>query len=664
MLTNSRNFLLNIFLIYIFSCPVLSDSFQYNSFNNHGVVGLINTPTARFYDSSSHGITLYNGTPDQKITFTSNPYDWLEASFFYMNIQDRPYCLQSFDIACNQDYKDKGFNFKARIKEEGKFPALAIGINDIAGTGFYSSEYIVASYGLNNIDFHFGLGWGVLNGSKRSIKNPFGYLNNQFKNRPDLASVGQGGEFQPSRYFSGETVSPFFGISYALGEKILIKIENDTTTVLGEFTDGSSELIGAEYSESELSFGFDYLINKNLTVGIAHERNNYLSFRFTYKNSPNDSIKSFKYKEAKVDNSDNKYTKLIKNIENNGIGVNKILETSDSIGLELTQFAHPSIEIIEQIISSASYDAGIKKEIKTDLRIADLQAVSQFDEDLESNSKLIYQRKQKSNFNTKTNLSFRPYIAAREEFFTGALLLENNSEYIIKDNLFFTSNLKYSLADNFDDLSLPPPDTYPAQVRSDVKDYLNNFDEGIIIGRAQLDYHLTPKKNHHFMLSAGILEEMFSGIGIEYLYFKQINNYALGFELFNVRKRDYKMKFGTLDYENTIGSLNFYYRNYEIIPFDMKLSYGEYLAGDIGSTLEISRSFLNGTKFGIFTTSTNVTAQQFGEGSFDKGIFFSIPVYKNLVNYTWRPLTKDPGAKLNRKHTLHDLLVKFRSYNP
>ena len=27
-----------------------SDSFQYNSYNNHGVVGLINMPTARFYD--------------------------------------------------------------------------------------------------------------------------------------------------------------------------------------------------------------------------------------------------------------------------------------------------------------------------------------------------------------------------------------------------------------------------------------------------------------------------------------------------------------------------------------------------------------------------------------------------------------------------------------
>ena len=52
-----------------------------------------------------------------------------------------------------------------------------------------------------------------------------------------------------------------------------------------------------------------------------------------------------------------------------------------------------------------------------------------------------------------------------------------------------------------------------------LKDYLNNFDQGVIIGRAQFDYHITPRKNNHLMFTAGILEEMFSGYGFEYLYF-------------------------------------------------------------------------------------------------------------------------------------------------
>jgi len=150
---------------------------------------------------------------------------------------------------------------------------------------------------------------------------------------------------------------------------------------------------------------------------------------------------------------------------------------------------------------------------------------------------------------------------------------------------------------------------------------------------------------------------------LEYLYFNNSKNYALGFELFNVKKRDYELRFGHLDYQNVTGHINLYYRNYEIIPFDAKVSYGEYLAGDVGTTFEISRSFSNGAEFGVFASFTDVTTEQFGEGSFDKGIFFNIPIYKNFVNYTWRPLTKDPGAKLNRKNTLNDLLVKFRSFD-
>jgi hypothetical protein len=399
-------------------------------------------------------------------------------------------------------------------------------------------------------------------------------------------------------------------------------------------------------------------------MGFSKERDNYLSLRFVYKNNPVDSKREYIYEPADVKNDWSKYTKLRANLENNGIGVNKIVETSDAIGIELTQFSHPNLNVIEEIISIAKLESGIKKDIKKDLRIANLQALSEYDKAFEANAKLIYERKRDRRFNTDTKLTLRPFLASREEFFKGAILLENNSEYIISDNFFFSSNLKYSLADNFDDLIYPPVDTYPAQVRSDVKEYLKNFDQGVIIGRAQFDYHLSPKKNNHIMLSAGILEEMFSGFGFEYLYFEEKSNFAFGLEVFDVVKRDYKMKFGTLDYKNTTGSVNLYYRNFNIIPFDAKISYGEYLAGDEGVTFEFSRSFLNGTKFGVFASFTDVSSEQFGEGTFDKGIFFNIPIYGNFINYSWRPLTKDPGAKLNRKYTLHDLLIKFRPHNP
>ena len=295
--------------------------------------------------------------------------------------------------------------------------------------------------------------------------------------------------------------------------------------------------------------------------------------------------------------------------------------------------------------------------------ISDLKAISEIDDDFENRAQLIYERDTSRRVNTDTALRFRPFIASREEFFKGAFLIENNTEFILRENFFFNTNLKYVLTDNFDDLRFPPVDTYPAQVRSDIKQYLKNMDEGVLIGRAQFDYYLTPKENHHFMASAGILEDMFSGVGIEYLYAKPNLNYAYGFEIFDVQKRDYEWGFGLLDYRNTTYTANFYYRNYGYIPFDMKFSAGEYLAGDIGSTIEFSRTFRSGVNFGVFATFTDVSFEQFGEGSFDKGIFFNIPIYGNFINYTWRPLTKDPGSKLVRRNNLNELLVKFKPIN-
>lgn len=638
---------LSIFYLVLFTNRSNADNFNYNTFNNHGILGLINLPSARFYDEGSFGITLYDGTPDQKMTMTSFPYDWLEASFFYMNIQGEPYPGYEY-----QDLKDKGFNFKIRLKEEGILPALAIGINDIAGTGYFSSEFIVGSYGIGNIDMHFGLGWGTLNGSDHSFKNPLTYLHDNFNNRSsDYDQLG--GKFNPSQYFSNKEVSPFYGISYAFNERLIFKLENDTTEISGK--------IDYEIPSDKITFGFDYHLTNNFTVGISNERNTHLSIRISYKKNTLATTKPYKYKKSIKNPDDDKYTYFIKNLESNGIGVNKIVESAENIGIELTQFTHPSIDIIEEILYSAKKDSGLEKNIKADYRIADLSAYT--DDIYDANSKLIYERQSLRSFSTNTKFNIRPYLASREGFLKAAILIENNSEYILKDNLFFTSNLKYSIKDNFSDLTIPPDVANPAQVRSDVKEYLRNFNQRLIVGRAQFDYHVTPKKNNHVMVTAGIMEEMFSGIGFEYLYFEKNKNYALGFELFKVKKRDYDLRFGTLDYETETGFINLYYRNYDLIPFDGKISYGKYLAGDVGTTFEISRSYRNGVKFGIFASFTDVSQEDFGEGSFDKGIFFNIPIYKNFINYSWRPLTKDPGAKLNRKHTLHDLLIKFKPYN-
>ena len=59
------------------------------------------------------------------------------------------------------------------------------------------------------------------------------------------------------------------------------------------------------------------------------------------------SFREYKYKKTEFKDDENKYAKLIKSIEANGIGVNKIIETPKAIGLELTQFTHPNLDIVE-----------------------------------------------------------------------------------------------------------------------------------------------------------------------------------------------------------------------------------------------------------------------------------------------------------------------------
>ena len=204
MLSKKKIICKNFFLILnFFSLSILSDSYDYNSFNNHGIVGLINMPTARLYDEAVHGVTLYSSNVDQKITLTSNPYNWLEASFFYVNIPEDRICRAYYDQKFCEGYKDKGFNLKLKLKEEGIMPAIAIGLMDFAGTGKYSAEYIVSSYGIDNIDIHFGLGWGKLSGTNKNIKNPFVYLKDSFNSR-DGGYSGEGGQFNLGKYFSGE----------------------------------------------------------------------------------------------------------------------------------------------------------------------------------------------------------------------------------------------------------------------------------------------------------------------------------------------------------------------------------------------------------------------------------------------------------------------------
>ena len=202
---------------------------------------------------------------------------------------------------------------------------------------------------------------------------------------------------------------------------------------------------------------------------------------------------------------------------------------------------------------------------------------------------------------------------------------------------------------NFDKIQRGPKGTLP-HVRSDVKRYLQEGEDNLV--RLQADYIFSPTNNWYARLSAGLFEQMFGGVGGEVLYRRLRSRLAVGADLNWVRQRDFDQRFSFRDYSVATGHLSIYYD----MPFyDLfaTIHVGRYLAGDRGATFLFSRQFDSGVTVGAFFTLTNVSAREFGEGSFDKGFFFSLPYDLLLPKSTrsrgslgFRPLTSDGGQML------------------
>ena len=96
---------------------------------------------------------------------------------------------------------------------------------------------------------------------------------------------------------------------------------------------------------------------------------------------------------------------------------------------------------------------------------------------------------------------------------------------------------------------------------------------------------------------------------------------------------------------------------------EAKFSYGRYLAKDDGFTLDLSKTSRSGFKSGFYFTRTDVPAEIFGEGSFDKGFYFQIPLdlfskgfRGDYTGFKLSPLTRDGGAKLAISNDIRGLI--------
>ena len=627
--------------------------------NNHGISGLINLPNANFSEEGNASMTIFRGEPDRKYTFTFSPFDWMEGGFYYSDITGKEY-----GNGYLQSYKDKGFNVKFKLKDQDKYPAIALGFNDFAGTGIYSSEYLVSSYRLNNINFTLGLGWGNLAGSA-TFTNPLSQLSDSFLERQ--TNYGEGGDFNFDSYFAGENASVFGGLEYTLNSKFKLKAEFDPTITPG--------LVGYEEKSSDINLGLEYAITNNLVSSISYERGNYLGVKFVLQdNISTRDLNTYTYKEI---DSKSKLAQLIVNLQNNGISLEELAYTKDDeLILSLRQANYQSPEKLISVIHKLDKDIGLtnKNEITIKNYVNGME-VSNLNTNIKnsgyeftktdkviSNRSIYSKNGEFPRYFQFIQPKVRTFIGSREGFLYYGLFLEHISKYMINEGFFIDSQLALSIENNFDELTIPPVDTYPAQVRTDIKDYLNGIDDGLAIKRLNVNKFTKLSKNSYLFMSAGILEEMFNGFGVEYLNHSIDRNLSYGFEIFRVKKRGYEYNFKMLDYMKTTAHANLYYKFGET-GFHSKLSWGQYLAGDEGATFKVWKRFKNGAEMGAYASLTDVSFEEYGEGSFDKGVFFKIPFdvfgQKSLNSYGWKPLTKDPGSKLNKPYELYNELIRF-----
>ena len=234
-----------------------------SSASNYGETGLLEMPNARFMPPASMRFNFSSSFPYEFTTLTATPFSWLETTYRYTEIKNQPY--GPFSYSGNQSLKDKGFDIKIKLFNEGYYvPAIALGLRDIAGTGLFSSEYIVATKSLGNLDISTGLGFGVL-GLDNNIKNPFTAISANFGTRTPYS--GGGGEISFGNWFSGPAAL-FGGVEYNLRKyKLKLIAEYDTSNP-------DINLSNILPVKSRFNFGLNYHLSDTFQIGLAYERGN------------------------------------------------------------------------------------------------------------------------------------------------------------------------------------------------------------------------------------------------------------------------------------------------------------------------------------------------------------------------------------------------------
>ena len=670
--------------------------------NVYGGIGLIQTPTARFNDDGEFGFGVSTEKPWSRLYGTMQFFPWLEATVRYTEGEFQPY-----QPGMDQTWKDKGIDLKLKILEESmSIPALAIGLADIGGTGAYSSEYIVASKSINNIDLTLGLGWGRLAGTK-DFDNPLGWIDDNRKKRGGYQSTG--GKINLSRFFSGESASIFGGIEYFTPiENLSLKFEYDSSDYSSvEGKERNFKEVGDIFSvDSRLNYAINYRIDlgarDKLDISIGYLRGNTLYANLNVHSNLNfsgnprtllgpEKIRNSTYPETSFEELDERWKKfvtnrLIREMASLGFITHNIIFNDDELAAEISQGRFlrtlDYLDLASRVLANnapkniktitvINIDQGIetmrssikRDELRKTLRKGPLTEemflfddASFFQGDItEVNNEFLY-----PNFSWKLLPHALGTLQHQEKFYFWQIEALLQTEYSFKKGLYLYTDIGINIANNYDEYTYHVPDGELHHVRQDRRLYLTEGETGL--RRMALDYLVQFSPNISGKFSAGYIEWMYGGLGGEFIYMPSNRKWALGLDAYFVKQRDFDQKFSFQEYETITGFLTFY-RDIPFYDLRLELSAGKFLGKDQGIQIDLSRRFSSGARVGGGFALTDCDSQCVGEGSFNKWIFFELPMDIFYINsstrskagYKWAPLTKDAGQKIASSN-LYDIM--------
>ncbi|HCG6609499.1 TPA: YjbH domain-containing protein [Vibrio parahaemolyticus] len=691
-----------------FEAPTLQPSQM-----DFGGVGLMQMPTGRMAPEGEFNFAITGSDEYLFYNVTLQVMPWLETTLRYTMVNDLFY---SDDPSFSGDtkYTDKGIDFKVRLLEESQYlPELSVGIRDFAGTGLFDGEFVAATkrYSNKNIgtfDFTLGMGWGYL-GTRDNFTNPACKLSDKYCERPSDFK-GNGGSVDFERWFKGPAAL-FGGIEYqTLHEPLRFKVEYDSNDYSEDFpvVRGGTDMtphtpwnIGVLYRLGHMAdFRLSYERGDTLVAGV-NLYTNFNKMPSFWRDTPTPKLED-SHPEAISDVDWKRVSEDLEKIA--GYEANKIYVNEQTVSVvgeqkkyrdrsEATEKAaavlynHTPSNITTFTINER--DRGlIGEQTVIDKRtFKDVAQVNYIDPNI---SDAVSKSEKKPigtpvyNGRKRFDWGIAPKLAQTlgnpEAFYLFSVGLSGSASYWITDNLEIGGSLYWDWYNNYDKYNYvtPPDGTDVSRVRTMFRAYSN--EHAVTMSNLQLTWFQDYSETMDQQFYAGYLESMFAGIGSEFLYRPKGANWAIGADVNLVSQRDPQSYFGVYDekWQNVpeygrpfqvidkgfTGFVSGYYYPQWTFLSDLmiQVDFGQFLAGDMGTQLNVSKQFKSGVIAGAFASITDLSAEDFGEGSFTKGFYISIPFdimtvkpSTNRANFSWQPLTRDGGQKLGRKYHLIEL---------